>query len=322
MRAAVVHSFDRPPRYGAFPTPEVAAEHQVLVDVVAAGLHPRVRSSADGSHYTSDGTLPMVPGIDGVGRTAPGRAAVLRPARRGGGLDGGAGRGRPPPGHHPAGGDRRGRRRGGHEPRHVVVGGPAPPDPSSARRVRPRARRHRERGSARRPGRPPARRVPRGRCRPRPAAAGAAHRARRRRGGEPRTRTTPPTCSAAPAGDVDVVLDYLWGPPTEQALRAVLTARSDRAAPLAWVQLGSMAGPEITLRVVPAAGREPQHRRQRSGVGDHRRHRRRTPRAGGAHRLGRARRGRPARPARAGGAGLGGADGAGPACRRGALTTS
>ena len=35
--------------------------------VLAAGLHPRVRSGASGSHYTSTGALPLIPGIDGVG---------------------------------------------------------------------------------------------------------------------------------------------------------------------------------------------------------------------------------------------------------------
>lgn len=40
--------------------------------MLAVGLHPRVRSAADGSHYTSDGTLPLIPGIDAVGRTAQG----------------------------------------------------------------------------------------------------------------------------------------------------------------------------------------------------------------------------------------------------------
>ena len=44
----------------------------MLVDVVAAGLHPRVRSQADGSHYTSTDELPLVPGIDGVGRAPDG----------------------------------------------------------------------------------------------------------------------------------------------------------------------------------------------------------------------------------------------------------
>jgi NADPH:quinone reductase-like Zn-dependent oxidoreductase len=72
MHAAVVRSFDQPPTYDVFDEPAVAGPGEVLVEVVAAGLHPRVRSAADGSHYTSERALPMVPGIDGVGRTADG----------------------------------------------------------------------------------------------------------------------------------------------------------------------------------------------------------------------------------------------------------
>ncbi len=72
MQAAVVRSFDRPPTYDDYPEPTASDADEVLVRVVAAGLHPRVRSAADGSHYTSEGALPMVPGIDGVGRTADG----------------------------------------------------------------------------------------------------------------------------------------------------------------------------------------------------------------------------------------------------------
>lgn len=41
--------------------------------MLAAGLHPRVRSQADGSHYTSTDELPLVPGIDGVARTPDGK---------------------------------------------------------------------------------------------------------------------------------------------------------------------------------------------------------------------------------------------------------
>ncbi|HVV07712.1 zinc-binding dehydrogenase [Amycolatopsis sp.] len=52
---------------------------------------------------------------------------------------------------------------------------------------------------------------------------------------------------ARAAADVDVVLDYLWGEPTEQAMRTLLTARADRAKPLTWTQIGSVAGAEITL---------------------------------------------------------------------------
>jgi NADPH:quinone reductase-like Zn-dependent oxidoreductase len=72
MRAAVVTSFDTPPSCQKFPTPAPQTADEVLVDVIAAGLHPRVRSQANGSHYTSSAELPLVPGIDGVGRTPDG----------------------------------------------------------------------------------------------------------------------------------------------------------------------------------------------------------------------------------------------------------
>ena len=75
MKAAVVSSFDTAPRYEEFPIPDADAPHALLVDVLAAGLHPRVLAQADGSHYTSTDELPLVPGIDGVGR---GRDGVLR----------------------------------------------------------------------------------------------------------------------------------------------------------------------------------------------------------------------------------------------------
>jgi NADPH:quinone reductase-like Zn-dependent oxidoreductase len=49
------------------------------------------------------------------------------------------------------------------------------------------------------------------------------------------------------AADVDVALDYLWGPATERALPAVLTRRRDRGRPLTWIQIGSVVSREITL---------------------------------------------------------------------------
>jgi NADPH:quinone reductase-like Zn-dependent oxidoreductase len=49
------------------------------------------------------------------------------------------------------------------------------------------------------------------------------------------------------AADVDVVIDYTWGAPTEHAIPAVLTHRADRGAPLDWIQIGATAGPDITL---------------------------------------------------------------------------
>src|ERR1700683_5545344 len=72
MRAAVVTSFGMPPTCQDFPAPTPRAADEVIVDVIASGLHPRVRSQADGSHYTSTGDLPLVPGIDGVGRAPDG----------------------------------------------------------------------------------------------------------------------------------------------------------------------------------------------------------------------------------------------------------
>jgi NADPH:quinone reductase-like Zn-dependent oxidoreductase len=72
MHAAVVTTFDAPPAYREFPNPTARAPDEMIIDVIASGLHPRVRSQADGSHYTSSGELPLVPGIDGVGRTPDG----------------------------------------------------------------------------------------------------------------------------------------------------------------------------------------------------------------------------------------------------------
>ncbi len=48
MKAAVVRSFDTPPRYEDFLEPVAKDRTELLVDVLAVGLHPRVRSQADG----------------------------------------------------------------------------------------------------------------------------------------------------------------------------------------------------------------------------------------------------------------------------------
>src|SRR6202167_5380154 len=73
MRAAVVTDFDTPPTCQDFPVPVPRDPDEVVVDVLAAGLHPRVRSQANGSHYTSTGALPLVPGVDAVVRDQKGR---------------------------------------------------------------------------------------------------------------------------------------------------------------------------------------------------------------------------------------------------------
>jgi len=66
MQAAVVNVLGQPPRYQSFPDP-VAGEGEVGIRVRAAGLHPVVRAIASGSHYLAAGEVPAVPGIDGVG---------------------------------------------------------------------------------------------------------------------------------------------------------------------------------------------------------------------------------------------------------------
>ena len=71
MNAAVVTTFNAPPRYTTFADP-VPADSEKLVTVTAAGLHPLVRSLSSGAHYGSGGHLPFVAGVDGVGRLEDG----------------------------------------------------------------------------------------------------------------------------------------------------------------------------------------------------------------------------------------------------------
>jgi NADPH:quinone reductase-like Zn-dependent oxidoreductase len=66
MKAAVVNVLGQVPRYQDFAEPK-AAEGEVLIQVRAAGLHPIVKARASGSHYSSDGVVPLIPGEDGVG---------------------------------------------------------------------------------------------------------------------------------------------------------------------------------------------------------------------------------------------------------------
>jgi NADPH:quinone reductase-like Zn-dependent oxidoreductase len=90
MKAAVVDSFGAAPRFAEFEAP-TPTEHEVLVQVTAAALHPVVRALAGGEHYGSanhdstdhDSTdaLPMIPGVDGVGRMPDGTRVYFGGAR-------------------------------------------------------------------------------------------------------------------------------------------------------------------------------------------------------------------------------------------------
>ncbi len=71
MKAAVVSASDATPEYGDFPEPQVNDGYE-LVELVAAGLHPIVRSLAAGRHYGSTQSWPLVPGVDVVARTPTG----------------------------------------------------------------------------------------------------------------------------------------------------------------------------------------------------------------------------------------------------------
>ncbi|WP_123308409.1 zinc-binding alcohol dehydrogenase family protein [Cellulomonas sp. PhB143] len=247
MHAAVVSSFDRPPRYEEHPAP-VPGDGEELVTMLAAGLHPRVRSGADGSHYTSRGALPMVPGVDGVGRLADGRHVYFVADDSAGGTMAEQAvvdlrRSVPLP----------------DEADPVVVAAAMNPAMSSWVALRRRAGFRAGQsvlvlgatGSAGRMAVQVARHLGAARV---VAAGRDAERLALLPGlgatevvslvGDPAEVAER---LGAAAGDVDVVLDYTWGAPTEAALPAVLTHRTDRGAPLDWIQIGSTAGADITL---------------------------------------------------------------------------
>ena len=72
MKAALLRAPDEAAAYGDFAEPVVSAGHD-LVTLVAAGIHPSVRSLAAGRHYGATRRWPIIPGVDAVARTADGR---------------------------------------------------------------------------------------------------------------------------------------------------------------------------------------------------------------------------------------------------------
>ncbi len=81
MHAAVVEALGQPPRYRTFPEP-VATGDEALIRMRAAGLHPIVKALANGSHYAATGEVPMVPGVDGVGTLEDGSRVYVVFARK------------------------------------------------------------------------------------------------------------------------------------------------------------------------------------------------------------------------------------------------
>ncbi|MFJ3034730.1 zinc-binding dehydrogenase [Curtobacterium pusillum] len=242
MHAAVVTTFGHAPTWQEFaePTP---ADGEVVVEVVAAGLHPRVRSQADGSHYTSEGSLPLVPGVDGVGRFPDGSLRYFA-----------------------VGSDTRGSmaERVAVDPR-ASVALPDGADPAAiAAGANPvmsswvalRRRITFEPGS---------RALVLGATGASGTAAvqvakhlGASHvvasgrdaarlAALRDLGADVVVPLDDVEGVAAAAADVDVVIDYVWGQPAADVMRALVTARSDRGRRLDWVAIGSTAGQEARI---------------------------------------------------------------------------
>jgi NADPH:quinone reductase-like Zn-dependent oxidoreductase len=248
MHAAVVTSFEEPPHYRECDVPTPRASGERLVDVLAVGLHPRVRSAAAGRHYTSTGALPMIPGTDGVGRLDDGAVVYFV-----------------------AGDDVPGSmaeravvelRRSLPLPDGVDVEKiAAAMNPAMSSWVALRARVPMvpglsvlvlgATGSAGRMAVQIAKRLGAGRV------VGAGRDADRLAhlteiGADAVVRLTDDADAtamalAAEAADVDIVIDYVWGPPAQQAMMALLTARADRSKALDWIQIGAMAGPTIEL---------------------------------------------------------------------------
>lgn len=72
MKAAVVQGRGETPVYAEFREPE-AGPGKSWIAVTAGALSPLVKSRASGEHYSSAGRFPFVAGIDGVGRLDDGR---------------------------------------------------------------------------------------------------------------------------------------------------------------------------------------------------------------------------------------------------------
>lgn len=52
----------------------------------------------------------------------------------------------------------------------------------------------------------------------------------------------------AEVANVDVVIDYLWGEPAATGIVDMITAHKERSDPIAWIQIGSVAGPAAPIR--------------------------------------------------------------------------
>jgi NADPH:quinone reductase-like Zn-dependent oxidoreductase len=82
MNAAVLHAFDKPPCFEQFSEPTPEDKSEVIVHVKAAALKPVDKQIAAGSHYASPAKLPVVCGLDGVGRLEDGARVYFAGSRQ------------------------------------------------------------------------------------------------------------------------------------------------------------------------------------------------------------------------------------------------
>ncbi|QGZ39891.1 NADPH:quinone reductase-like Zn-dependent oxidoreductase [Pseudoduganella flava] len=242
MKAAVVTSFDHPPRYSDIADPVPDGPDEILVDVLAAGLHHVTRGRASGAHYSSGTALPLIPGIDGVGRGPDG---TLRYFVQGPGMAGSMAQ-----------------KTVIDRARSIALPGDCDPvalaaamNPGMAAWLALRCRVPFQAGQkvlilgatgssgsmavqiARHLG--AAQVIAAGRDEHKLAALPALGATDTVPLGDPRLGTL--------ARDVDVVLDFVWGDVAMRCMEAVLKQRTDRGLPLAWIHVGSMAGETAAL---------------------------------------------------------------------------
>src|SRR3984885_6720684 len=249
MNAAVVTSFDEPPHYQRYQVPEPRTGDEIIVDVLAVGLHPRTRTGAAGAHYTSSGTLPMIPGIDAVGRRSDGTQIYFVADEDAGTMAEKAvadvGRAIELPA-------------GAHAAKIAAAMNPAMSSwVAMRRRVPIRSGLGQSvlvlgaTGNAGAMAVQVAKRLGAGRV----VAAGRDPDrlgALTDVGADALVQLTDDGDATAAAlgaagAEVDIVIDYLWGEPALLAMMALLTERADRSRALDWIQIGAVAGPSIEL---------------------------------------------------------------------------
>ncbi len=81
MKAAMIVEPGSSPVYGDFDDP-VSAPGKSVIRVTATSISHLTRSRASGSHYSSAGTLPLIPGIDGTGVTENGHRVYFAAPER------------------------------------------------------------------------------------------------------------------------------------------------------------------------------------------------------------------------------------------------